>query len=76
MDSASPDLQPFQQADGKLLVWHGLADQLILALRPICGRGYDSVEGLRADLHGRSFICLFLASSVDHCGYSQSSELF
>jgi hypothetical protein len=67
--SADPDLSGFKKSGGKLLVWHGLADQLIYP--------QDSVHYLEQVEHimgGKSaaiekFFRLFLAPGVDHCGY-------
>lgn len=66
--SANPDLSAFKTSGGKLLVWHGLADQLIYP--------QDSVKYLKEveqKLGGEDatskFFRLFLAPGVDHCAY-------
>lgn len=66
--SANPDLSVFKASGGKLLVWHGLADQLIYP--------QDSIKYLKEVEHklgGRDhtgqFFRLFLAPGVDHCAY-------
>lgn len=66
--SANPDLSAFKRSGGKLLVWHGLADQLIYP--------QDSVKYLKEveqKLGGEdatsNFFRLFLAPGVDHCAY-------
>ncbi|KAI8689357.1 Carboxylic ester hydrolase [Fusarium keratoplasticum] len=75
MDSASPDLRPFQQANGKLLIWHGLADQLIYPQNSI--RYVEEVKLALKDSGSTctidDFLRLFLAPGVDHCGYGQST---
>jgi hypothetical protein len=58
-----PDLRAFARAGGKLLTWHGLADQLIPTQATV-------------DYHARAFgvrdvddfYRLFLLPGVDHCG--------
>jgi hypothetical protein len=65
--SANPDLSGLQKSGGKLLVWHGDADQLIFPQGTI--RYRQQVEksiggGSKAD----RFFRLFLAPGVDHCG--------
>jgi hypothetical protein len=68
IDSANPDLGAFHKAGGKLLVWHGLADQLIYP--------QDTVHYLKAversigsQTATADFFRVFLAPGVDHCGY-------
>ncbi|KAH7143401.1 Tannase/feruloyl esterase [Dactylonectria macrodidyma] len=75
MDSANPNLSLFKRAGGKLVIWHGLADQLIYPQDSI-----KYVEEVKQNLkqHGETcavtdFLRLFLAPGVDHCGYAQSS---
>jgi Tannase and feruloyl esterase len=62
-----PDLSRFAAAGGKLLVWHGLADQLIFP-----GGTVDYRERVDQALGGTQrvdqFFRLFLAPGVDHCG--------
>ncbi|KAK1749644.1 tannase and feruloyl esterase [Echria macrotheca] len=67
IDSSSPDLAGFRRAGGKLLIWHGEADNLIFTQDSIryrddvqkhLGNGYDIDQ----------FFRLFLAPGVDHCG--------
>jgi feruloyl esterase len=62
----NPDLSGFKKAGGKLLVWHGLVDQLIFP------QGTTSYyERVKDALGGRhrteSFARLFLAPGVAHC---------
>ncbi|KAF5005441.1 hypothetical protein FDECE_8106 [Fusarium decemcellulare] len=75
MDSANPNLSPFNAAGGKLLIWHGLADQLIYPQDSI-----KYVEEVKRTLEQSGETCvvtdflrLFLAPGVDHCGYAQSA---
>ncbi|KAI5463675.1 Tannase/feruloyl esterase [Mariannaea sp. PMI_226] len=68
MDSADPDIRAFKKAGGKLLVWHGLADQLIYPQDSIHYlKAVEQKIGSHADT--ANFFRLFLAPGVDHCGY-------
>lgn len=68
IDSANPDLRAFQKAGGKLLVWHGLADQLIYPQDTI--NYLKAVErSIGSHTDTANFFRLFLAPGVDHCGY-------
>ncbi|KAF5245920.1 hypothetical protein FAUST_1507 [Fusarium austroamericanum] len=74
MDSSDPDLRLFEQAGGKLLMWHGLEDQLIYPQGSI--RYVNEVKSLFAG-PGESckvddFLRLFLVPGVDHCGYANT----
>lgn len=57
------DLSRFKKAGGKLVTWHGLADQLIFPGGTIYY--YDQVKHLDPDVH--DFYRLFFAPGVDHC---------
>ena len=62
-----PHLQQFGRAGGKLVIWHGQADQLIFPRGSI--NYYERVltEGGGAS-HVEDYARLFLAPGVDHCG--------
>lgn len=59
----NPDLSAFKQAGGKLVTWHGLADQLIFPKGT--EKYYKEVETL--DPSVRDFYRLFFAPGVQHC---------
>ena len=66
--SDNPDLSEFRDNGGKLLLWHGFADQLIMPEGTI--EYYDNVVNT---LHGgyshtQDFARLFMAPGVAHCG--------
>jgi hypothetical protein len=63
MDTADPDLSGFKSAGGKLLHWHGVADQLI----PVNGSAdyYSRVQRLDSDV--RDFYRYFEVPGVEHC---------
>eukprot|EP01051_Picozoa_sp_SAG22_P014411 SAG22_NODE_1746_length_3665_cov_4.270050_4_plen_309_part_00 len=62
------DLQPFRDAGGKLIMWHGWADQLIMPQGSV--DYYDevvrTVGGGLAEV--QKFARLFMAPGVAHCG--------
>ncbi|KAJ8116152.1 hypothetical protein OPT61_g2348 [Boeremia exigua] len=63
LDTDSPDLTEFREAGGKLLTWHGLADELIpYAGSRIC---YDAVAQKDPKVH--DYYRLFEAPGVQHC---------
>jgi hypothetical protein len=63
MDTADPDLSAFKSAGGKLLHWHGIADQLI----PVNGSTdyYSRVQALDSEV--RDFYRYFEVPGVTHC---------
>jgi len=68
IDSSNPDLSGFQKAGGKLLVWHGEADNIIFPQDSVQYR--DEVQK-KLGLTSRrvdEFFRLFIAPGVDHCG--------
>ncbi|KAH7363191.1 tannase [Plectosphaerella cucumerina] len=63
MDTNNPGLSAFRQAGGKLITYHGIADEII----PYHGTKdyYDRVTALDPNVH--DFYRLFLAPGVYHC---------
>jgi Tannase and feruloyl esterase len=63
----NPDLQPFKSAGGKLIMWQGLADQLIFTGDSInyYNRALAANGGISSTA---SFFRYFLAPGVGHCG--------
>jgi hypothetical protein len=68
MASDNPDLSAFRDRGGKLVMWHGFADQLIVpegtidyydAVTHALGGGYERTQ---------QFARLFMAPGVGHCG--------
>jgi pimeloyl-ACP methyl ester carboxylesterase len=70
-----PNLRQFRRAGGKVIMWHGLADQLIFPEGTI-----DYYERVVADTAGlkdaQSFARLFLAPGVGHCGGGSGPSTF
>jgi hypothetical protein len=66
LGTADPDLSSFRASNGKLIVWHGWADELIPAEGAI-----DYHERVVARMGGAKetakFIRLFMAPGVGHC---------
>ncbi|MBV9593694.1 MAG: tannase/feruloyl esterase family alpha/beta hydrolase [Actinobacteria bacterium] len=67
LDADNPDLSAFRDAGGKLVIWQGLADQLIFT--------GDSINYYNQVLHAmggvnatEKFARYFLAPGVSHCG--------
>jgi hypothetical protein len=76
--TANPDLSRFRKANGKLIIWHGWADELIPPEGSI-----DYYDRVIAHIGGREetekFVRLFMAPGVGHCtggpGPAPSDEL-
>jgi len=67
MGTDDPDLRAFKKSGGKLIMWHGLADQLIFHQGTI--NYYHSVQRLMGGARDTTdFARLFLAPGVTHCG--------
>jgi hypothetical protein len=61
-----PDLSDFRDAGGKLLIWHGWADQLIFPRQAI--DYYERVErAMGGPERAGQFARLFMAPGVEHC---------
>ncbi|KAL6817595.1 Tannase/feruloyl esterase [Trichoderma camerunense] len=67
----NPNLSGFQKSGGKLLMWHGLSDQLIFPKGTVEYR--NRVERLMGGSDKvNDFFRLFLAPGVDHCAGTPS----
>jgi hypothetical protein len=67
IDSANPDLSGLKNSSGKLLVWHGEADQLIFPQGTVQYRKLVE-RRMGGNSKADDFFRLFLAPGVDHCG--------
>lgn len=63
MDSAIPDLRRYEKAGGKIITWHGLADQLIPPNGTI--DYYNRVEAITPNI--RDYFRHFETPGVAHC---------
>lgn len=65
-DATNPDLSAFQKAGGRLILWHGWADQHISPLFTIAY--YDAMQGTMGASAVSAFARLYLVPGVGHCG--------
>lgn len=65
-DATSPDLSAFNKAGGKLILWHGWADQHISPLFTIAY--YQAVQNTMGASTAAEFSRLYLVPGVGHCG--------
>ncbi|MWL89377.1 tannase/feruloyl esterase family alpha/beta hydrolase [Cupriavidus sp. SW-Y-13] len=65
-DATNPDLSAFKQAGGKLILWHGWADQHISPLFTIAY--YEAMQGTMGNATVDEFTRLYLVPGVSHCG--------
>ena len=65
LDATDPDLKPFRDRGGKLLLWHGWNDPAISALNTI--DYYESVARAMGPGSIGSFLRLYLAPGIQHC---------
>ncbi|MDO4905911.1 MAG: tannase/feruloyl esterase family alpha/beta hydrolase [Lautropia sp.] len=66
LDASDPDLGPFHQAGGKLLIWHGLADSHIAAANSMAY--YQAVRDTIGPDATDDVMRLFLVPGMAHCG--------
>ncbi|NIF79691.1 tannase/feruloyl esterase family alpha/beta hydrolase [Paraburkholderia sp. Cy-641] len=66
IDATNPDLSAFQAAGGKLILWHGWADQHISPLFTI--QYYEAMQKTMGDSNVSQFARLYLVPGVAHCG--------
>jgi len=66
LDAVSPDLRPFKERGGKLVLYHGWNDPAISALGTI--DYFKSVEQTVGRKETNQFVRLFLVPGMQHCG--------
>ena len=66
IDATSPDLSAFQKAGGKLILWHGWADQHISPLFTI--NYFQAMQSTMGASNVGQFARLYLIPGVAHCG--------
>ncbi|RZF27436.1 tannase/feruloyl esterase family alpha/beta hydrolase [Paraburkholderia sp. UYCP14C] len=66
IDATSPDLSAFNAAGGKLILWHGWADQHISPLFTI--QYYEAMQNTMGASSVDQFARLYLVPGVGHCG--------
>jgi pimeloyl-ACP methyl ester carboxylesterase len=65
-DATNPDLSAFKHAGGKLILWHGWADQHISPLFTIAY--YESMQNTMGEASVNDFARLYVVPGVGHCG--------
>jgi pimeloyl-ACP methyl ester carboxylesterase len=68
--SADPDLNLFHQAGGKVMITHGLADDIIYPQGSV--KYFEEVQATLGSEATTNFMRLFLSPGVDHCATAQS----
>ena len=65
LDALNTDLSAFAKSNGKLLMWHGLADPLVLPEQSI--KYYEEVVERMGENNVQDFFKLFLIPGMGHC---------
>lgn len=65
-DATNPDLSAFRNAGGKLILWHGWADQHISPLFTIAY--YEAMQSTMGESNVSEFARLYVVPGVGHCG--------
>jgi feruloyl esterase len=65
-DATNPDLSAFQKAGGKLILWHGWADQHISPRYTIAY--YEAMQNQMGQSSVDQFARMYLVPGVGHCG--------
>lgn len=74
LNATDPDLKPFQARGGKLILYHGWNDPAIPALNSI--NYFESVIGKMGRENVDSFLRLYMAPGVQHCGDGPGPDSF
>jgi TonB family protein len=73
-DAVDPDLKRFMARGGKLIVYHGWSDAALPPLGSI--QYFDSVTATLGSAKTDSFMRLFMAPGVQHCGGGPGADSF
>ncbi|MGC3964161.1 MAG: tannase/feruloyl esterase family alpha/beta hydrolase [Rhodocyclaceae bacterium] len=65
-DATNPDLSAFKGSGGKLILWHGWADQHISPIGTIAY--YEAMQRVMGQTSMDAFMRMYLAPGVAHCG--------
>ena len=74
LNAVNADLKSFQARGGKLILYHGWDDPAISALNTI--HYYDSVVAKMGQHEADSFVRLYMAPGVQHCGGGPGPDSF
>ena len=66
LNATDPNLKPFRQRGGKLIIYHGWSDAAIQPLNAI--DYYNSVEKKMGASDTNTFVRLYMAPGMQHCG--------
>lgn len=73
LDATNPDLSAFRAAGGKMIMWHGLADPLVVPSQSVAY--YDNVaKRMGGTAKVQQFFRFFLAPGLGHCWEIPSSN--
>jgi feruloyl esterase len=64
-NAINPDLKPFQEAGGKILMWHGSADPLVLPNQSI--NYYQALKTEMGSSNLKKFFRLYMVPGMGHC---------
>jgi feruloyl esterase len=71
-DATNPDLSAFRKAGGKLILWHGWADQHISPMYTI--QYYEAMQNQMGQGTVDEFARLYLVPGVGHCGGGEGDD--
>ncbi len=75
LNATDPDLSAFRKLGGKLILWHGWADQNIAPRNTI--NYYNSVvEDVGSEAEAQKFVRLFMIPGVGHCRGGEGPDRF
>ena len=74
LNATNANLEPFRQRGAKLILWHGWNDPAISALSTI--DYYEKVKAAAGEAAAQSFVRLYLAPGVQHCGGGPGPDSF
>jgi hypothetical protein len=74
LNATDPNLQDFQKRGGKLILYHGWSDIAIPPLNTIAY--YNSVVHAMGEKNTASFVRLFMAPGMQHCGGGPGPNVF
>ena len=74
LNATDPDLKPFRSAGGKLIVYHGWEDPAIPPVNTV--NYYQSVIATLGKPAADSFVRLYMAPGVQHCGGGPGPDSF
>lgn len=71
-DATNPDLSAFEATGGKLLLWHGWADQHISPIGTIAY--YEAMQKTMGQTKMDAFMRMYIAPGIAHCGGGEGLE--